>query len=429
MLRVYASLESRGLIEARLRSGYFVRARPMARHEEPAPTRPARGSAPVDVSKLVFELLDETRLRDMVPFGSAFPSPELFPFAALMRAAGAAARRLDPWSSVQDLPPGNAELRRLLAQRYQSHGCHIDPDEIIVTSGALEAINLCLQAVTQAGDAVAVESPAFYATLQAIERLRLRAVQIPTHARTGLEVGALARALESGRIRACVAMSNFQNPLGSLMEDAQKRELVKLLKRHQVPLVEDDVYVELHHGAQRPQPLKHFDQDGWVLHCGSLAKCLAPGFRIGWAAPGRFRERVQQLKAMTSIASPSLNQAALASYFRGHSFDRHLRTLRPKLAWQLQCLTQSIAESFPPGCRVTRPQGGYLLWVELPERVEALELHARAQREHISLAPGPLFSAQRDYRHCIRLNFGHPWSERSAAGIRRVGELVRELAR
>lgn len=427
ILHVYETLEAQGLIEARPRSGYFVRARTGVSYAEPERTRPTRRRAPVDISQLVFQLLDETRLQDFIPFGSAFPSPEMFPFPALMRAAASAARRLDPWSSVQDLPPGNAELRRWIARRYRLSGCSIDPDEIVITNGALEAINLCLQSVTRPGDIVAVESPTFYATLQAIERLRLRAVEIPTHPRTGLAVSALARVLQSTPVRACVAMSNFQNPLGSLMEDADKQQLVRLLQRHEVPLIEDDVYAELYHGEDRPRPVKHFDRSGWVLHCGSFSKCLAPGMRVGWVAPGRFRERVQQLKIMTSIATPSLMQAALVNYLRDHSFDRHLRALRGRFAWQLQILTRAIEEAFPPGCRVTRPQGGYLLWVQLPQGVDALRLHALAQRERISVAPGPLFSAQRGYREFIRLNFGHPWTDASSRAVQRLGELTHTL--
>lgn len=429
MLRAYEALETSGLIEARPRSGYFVCHTPRGTYPEPARSQPATRRAPVDVSQLVFQLLDETRLQQSAPFGSAFPSPELFPFRALMRAGAAAARRLDPWSSVQDLPPGNAELRRWIARRYRLSGCAIDPEEIVITNGALEAMNLCLQAVTRPGDTVAVESPTFYATLQSIERLRLRAVEIPTHPRTGLDVSVLARVLRRTPIRACIAMSNFQNPLGSLMADADKQALVELLRRYRVPLIEDDVYAELYHGTDRPRPAKHYDRDGGVLHCGSFAKCLAPGFRVGWTAPGRFREPVRQLKVMTSIATPSLTQATLVHYLRDHSFDRHLRALRAKLAWQLQLFTRAMEAAFPPDCRITRPQGGYLLWAELPRGVDALRLHALAQQDHIGIAPGPLFSAQRGYRQFVRLNFGHPWSPQSALAVERLGELIRTLVR
>jgi DNA-binding transcriptional MocR family regulator len=428
MLRVYEALESAGLIEARPRSGYFVRPRGSRAYPEPESTQPPRRRAPADISELVFQLLDETRLRSQLPLGSAFPGVELFPFRTLMRAAAAAARRLQPWSSVEDLPPGNTELRRWIARRYRLSGCAIDPEEIIITNGALEAIHLSLQALTRPGDAVAVESPTFYATLQAIEHLHLRAVEIPTHPRSGMDVQALARVLRKTPIRACIAMTNFQNPVGSLMDDADKEALVRLLAQHAVPLIEDDVYAELYHGEHRPRPAKHFDRSGGVLHCGSFSKCLAPGLRVGWAAPGRFRTRVQQLKVMTSIATPSLTQAALVHYLRDHSFDRHLRTLRRKLAWHLQVFTRAIEAAFPPSCRVSRPQGGYLLWMQLPAGVDALQLHALAQQARISIAPGPLFSARRDFRQFIRLNFGHAWNPQCARAVERLGEMTRELA-
>jgi DNA-binding transcriptional MocR family regulator len=423
-LRAYDELEARGLIEARARSGYFVSAPRVARLPEPEQTTPARRSTPVEVSELVFRLLDEIKIAGFAPPGSAFPSPELFPLATLSRVAASAARRLDRWSSVRDLPPGNAELRRLIAKRYQLHGCAVQPDDILITNGALEAIGLSLQALTRPGDAVAIKSPTFYATLQAIERLGLRAVEVATHARTGIDLSELERAIRTQRVHACILMTSFQNPLGSTLDDDKKRDLVALLQRHSVPLIEDDVYAELHHGALRPRPAKYFDRSGQVLHCGSFAKCLAPGFRVGWVAAGRWHEAVRRLKLMTSIATASIPQAALASYLRDQPFDRHLRSLRASLASQLQSMVTAIDRYFPPGCRASRPEGGYLLWVELPEQIDALQLHAQAEKEQISIAPGPLFSPQRRYRNCIRLNFGHPWTGAMEAAMRRLGELI-----
>jgi DNA-binding transcriptional MocR family regulator len=135
-----------------------------------------------------------------------------------------------------------------------------------------------------------------------------------------------------------------------------------------------------------------------------------------------------RLKMMTSIATASLPQAALADYLRQFAFERHLRTLRGKLAAQLQGMTSAIGDSFPAGCRVTRPMGGYFLWIELPRKVDSLRLHALAARERISLAPGPLFSAQRGYRNCVRLNFGHPWTPEMAHGVRTLGALIHSLS-
>ena len=427
-LRVYGELEGRGLIEARVRSGYFVRAPRSAALKEPSRTKPSRQISSVDVSELVFRLLDEIKGSKLVPLGSAFPSPELFPLATLGRVAASVARRLDPRSSVRDLPPGNIALRRAIAQRYWLSGCDVDAEGILITNGALEAINLCLQAVVCPGDAIAIESPTFYATLQAIERLQLRAVEIPTDPRTGIDIDELARSLRKHNVKACVLMSAFQNPLGSSMVDEQKRELIGLLRRHAVPLIEDDVYAELYHSGARPRPIKAFDQTGLVMHCSSFSKSLAPGFRIGWVAAGRFHERVTRLKMMTSIATASLTQAALADYLRHFAYERHLRALRGKLVAHLQAMSAAIGASFPAGCRVTRPLGGYFLWVQLPHTVDSLRLHELAEREGISVAPGPLFSAQRGYRHCVRLNFGHPWTPEMVRAVRTLGALIRSLS-
>ena len=422
--RAYAELERRGLIEARPRSGYVV-ARPVARaHAEPQLSTPRRRRTSVDVSELVFELLDEIKVAGMVPLGSAFPSPTLFPLPALNRAAAAAARRLDPWCSVTDLPPGNEALRRAIAQRYVLSGCDVDPAGIVITNGALEAINLCLQAVTRPGDAVAIESPAFYATLQAIERLGLKAVEVPTDPRTGMDIDELARSIRQQRVRACVLMSSFQNPLGCSMPEEHKAALRAVIEQHGIPLIEDDVYAELYHDGMRPRPVKAGDRSGLVMHCSSFSKSLAPGYRIGWTAPGRYAEHVTRLKIMTSIATASLPQATLAAYLRHQAFDRHLRHLRASLTVQHRALTESMDRHFPENCRVTRPAGGYFLWVEFPDRVDTVELHRAIEREQISLAPGPLFSASRAYRNCVRLNFGHPFSRAHERAIARIGALA-----
>lgn len=335
-------------------------------------------------------------------------------------------RHIDPWSTIADLPPGNAELRRQIALRYQLDGLQVAPDDIVVTNGALEALNLCLQAVARPGDTVLVESPSFYAALQALERIGLKALEVATHPREGIELGALAAALEQHRPSACWLMTSFQNPLGSLMPPEKKRALVELLAAHDVPLIEDDVYGELYFGAQRPALAKRFDSKGLVMHCSSFSKCLAPGFRVGWAAAGRFARQVERLKLTTSLSAAMPSQLALAEYLGQGGYERHLRQLRGALAGQQQMLA-AIASHFPAGTRVTQPQGGYFLWVVLPESVDALELHRLALAHGISIAPGPMFSAKRAFRNCIRLNYGHIWDERQAAAIAKLGVLAKTV--
>ena len=331
--------------------------------------------------------------------------------------------------SISDLPPGNAELRRLIGLRYLESALSISADDIVIASGAMEAINLCLHAVTKPGDTIAIESPTFYSTLLAIERMRLKAVEIATHPREGINLGALRAAFGRHDIKACILIPTFQNPLGSCMPDDKKRELADLLAGRGVPLIEDDVYAELYFGASRPGPVKAFDRKGLVLHCGSFAKCLAPGYRVGWAAPGRFKHAVEQLKFMTTLTTASLPQAAIAEYLKYGGFERHLRSLRHRLLLHLDQMRQSLESNLPEGCRLTRPEGGYMLWVELPTAVDALRLHHMALEHHISIAPGPIFSAQRRYTNFIRVNFGHPWSKKIDDAVRTLGTLTTELLR
>lgn len=423
VFQAYYLLEARGLIRARDRSGYYVLGRE-ALPPEPDPSQPAGGRTRVDVSDLVFTVLASAQQRDVIPLGSAFAAPQLFPQARLGQSLARSARALEPWHAVDDITPGNARLRRQIALRYVTDGVHVHPDDIVITNGALEALNLCLSAVTRPGDAVVVESPTFYAALQALERLDLRAVEVPTHPRDGIDLDALAQALRDHQPRACWLMTSFQNPLGSLMPEANKRALVALLREHAVPLIEDDVYGELYLGRHRPRPAKAYDTEGLVMHCSSFSKTLAPGYRVGWAAPGRHAQAVARLKLTTSLACPGPTQAAIADYLERGGYDRHLRQLRHALLVQQGEMMRAITRHLPAGTRATRPQGGYFVWVEFPPEVDALALHRHALAAGISVAPGPIFSAHRGSSHCLRLNYGHPWDDRMEAAMATLGRLA-----
>lgn len=424
----YYLLEAQGLIEARARSGYYVKAQARPLQAEPSTAPPGADATAVNISDLVFEVLESTRQPDVVPLGSAFPSPALFPLDKLARCLTPAMRQLAPERLVEDLTQGHERLRRWISLRYASHGTALKMDEVVITNGAMEALTLCLQAVTQPGDVVAVESPTFYLALQALERLKLRAVEVATHPRDGIDLASLAAVLQAHPVKVCWFMPNFQNPLGSLMPEPRKQALVKLLAAHQVPLIEDDVYGELYFGLNRPPPAKAYDQHGWVLHCSSFSKNLAPGYRVGWVAAGRFARQVQRLKLMTTLSSAIPSQLAITDYLQGGQFERHLRQLRLSLAQQQAIALKVIAAHFPAGTRVTRPQGGYFLWLELPAQVDALVLQRRLLGERISIAPGHLFSADRRFCHCLRLNYGQLADARFEDALQRVGELACELS-
>jgi len=420
----YYLLEAQGLVEARQRSGYFVRARAEVPANELSASKPVLRSMSVDVSSLVFQVLAQARERDMVPLGSAFPSPELFPLEQLAAGLTRALKRMDPWQTVEDLSPGNALLRHQISLRYGSVGMDIPASELVITSGAMEALNLALESVTQPGDVVAIETPTFYAALQALERRGLRAVEVETHPRTGVDLGSLARVIDQHPVKACWFMPTFQNPMGCTMSDAAKEQLVTMLTARAIPLIEDDVYGELAHGPRRPPPAKAWDRAGWVLHCSSFSKSLAPGYRIGWVAGGRFAATLGRNKLMSSLATALPSQLALQEYLQHKSFDRHLRALRHSLSRQQAACLRLVEQYFPAGTRVTRPEGGYFLWLALPEGVDTLALHQDALRLGIGIAPGHLFSADRRYTRHLRINYGHLDDPRLEGAIRSLGDLA-----
>lgn len=426
VFRAYYLLEDRGLIQARERSGYYVQPQGRPRlAKAPAVSAPSAATE-VAVSELVFSVLGSLRDPATVPFGSAFPAPGLFPLGRLGRSMGRAVQRLSPHAIIADMTAGNPELARHIVQRYRLSGVQPADDELVITNGAMEALNLCLQAVTQPGDLVAIESPAFYASLQVLERLKLRAVEIPVRPGNGIDLDHLEATLGRLPIKACWIMSNFQNPLGASLDDTDKARLCALLASREVPLIEDDVYAELYFGTVPPKPVKSFDREGWVMHCGSFSKSLAPGYRVGWTAAGRFAGAVSRLKLMTTISPSVPAQAAIADYLQYGGYDRHLRKLRHCLEDQQRAMLAAAARYFPAQTRVTQPQGGYFLWFEFPREVDALRLFRQAATMGISLAPGPIFSATQGFTHCVRLNCGHPWDARSEAAVQTLGELLAE---
>lgn len=425
VFQAYYLLEARGLVRARPRSGYYVNTRSDSLPPEPDTSCPDGESTELAISERIFDILDSVRNREVTPLGSAFPSPLLFPLPRLAQAMATHLKRQDPLATMEDLSPGNPGLRRQIALRYLIAGINVPASDIVITNGALEALNLCLQAVTQPGDTVIVEAPTFYGALQALERLGLKALEVPTHPRTGVDLGAIEAAIQRHAPKACWLMTQFQNPLGSLMPEEKKRQLVELLTRHDVALIEDDVYGELYFGTTRPVPAKAFDTQGLVLHCSSFSKCLAPGYRIGWASAGRYTQRVQRLKLSSTLSASSPAQGAIAEYLEQGGYDRHLRRLRETLQTQQDLMANAIAREFPAGTRVTRPQGGFFLWLEMPAAVDALALHRQALARGISVAPGPIFSASGQFGNALRLNYGHLWDEGQADAIRVLGEMAR----
>jgi DNA-binding transcriptional MocR family regulator len=296
----------------------------------------------------------------------------------------------------------------------------------------MEALNLALRAVAQAGDTIAVESPSFYGLLQVLEALGLRALEIPTSPQTGISIDALELAIQTDdSIKAVVVVPHLQNPLGSIMPDAHKQRLVQLCQASAITLIEDDTYSELVNESKRGdaplRAMKSWDTTGNVIYCASLHKILAPGMRLGWMAAGRWQARVEMLKFTQSRSNEELSQLAAADYIASPAYDRHLRRLRATLQVQRQRTAETIASHFPAGTRLTVPDGGLSLWVELPQQLSSKRVFDAALKEQILVSPGLMFSNSLRFDAFLRISCGWPVDTEVEQALRRLGQIVTRL--
>lgn len=424
VIRAYRDLEARGLVESRLRSGYYVRPVSLRRLPDVMARSPRPEPTPVVVGDLIVELVNAMQIPHMIPLGLAMVNPELLPEEDLNRAASKVTRRLRPGRVIAGLTPGDPELRRLIALRYMASGCAIDSDDVVIMSSGLEAVVLCLRALTEPGDTVAIETPNAWPQLGVLEGLGLRVQEIFTDPRDGVDLDALERAFKLGSVKACLVMPTFQNPLGSRMPDERKQALAKLVARYGIPLIENDSVAELYFEGTRPRPVKAFDEAGFVLHCGSMEMFISSAYQIGWVAAGRYHAQVARTRILLSISASAACQAVLAEYLGHGPVEMHLRRLRQSLAARCQSMASAISDYFPDGCRMTNPGGGLVLWVELPEGTDSLKLYRLAFAKGISIAPGPMFSARRAYGNCMRLNFGFASVQQIRDGVRAIAQLI-----
>jgi DNA-binding transcriptional MocR family regulator len=429
VLQAYYELEARGLVEVRPQSGYYVR-RPGHRLPAlPTPTQPALPppGAPVfsEAEDLIAEFYEYLRNPQLLRLSLSVPDPAVLPVAKLAAAARQAQQQLPHGGSCYEPVQGNELLRQQIARYSLLWGGQLTERDLLTTEGCMAALALCLLALTKPGDTLAVESPTYFGVLQLARNMGLRVLELPTHPTTGVELEALAGHLAAGRVQVCLLVPNFNNPMGSCMPEAHKRRLVQLLERYQVPLIEDDLYGDLYFGPVRPKPCKAFDATGLVLWCGSVSKTLAPGYRVGWVAPGRYLEQLKRLKLYQSVASPGLTQQAIGHLLATGRYELHLRRLRRFLLGNYRRYARAIEEHFP-ATKVSRPQGGFLLWVELPAPLDATELFRRAAQAGISIAPGRMFTLHEQYQNCFRLSYSLPFTPAVEAGLARLGQLVRE---
>ena len=422
-LQAYRLLEDRGVLEARPQSGYYVRGGQVSL-QLPAATRPPGKATNVALSGVVLELLEYAADPRFVPLGCAIPSTDLLAAGRLDRFLARAARvkgvEYNTYSSLK----GDLHLRQEIARRALRWGQALSPENIAITCGCTEALMLALKAVTRPGDTVAIESPTYFGLLHTLRALDLKVLELPTDAANGIDLSALERALVGGAITACLFSSSFNNPLGCTMPVEKKLVVLDLLSKHDVPLIEDDIYGDIHFGEQRPQPFMALDRAGNTLYCSSFSKTIAPGYRIGWIAAGRYLPKVLEHKFALTLCGPALPQLALADFLSSGSYDSHLRRIRRVFASNMEQMLRTIQDSFPQGTRASQPAGGFVLWVELPRSIRTGELFRAALDNGICFAPGPVFSTTGRYSHCMRISCGHNWHPRIEKGLRTLGALA-----
>lgn len=427
-LQAYVTLETRGLVEARPKSGFYVRARFADLTPEPVKSSIAPKITTIGNLDPVEALLGDHANSKLVPLGAALPSADLLPGIKLTRAMAAIGRRLGADSIGYDMCPGSEILRRELARRSLDWGCALKAEDFIVTVGATEALSLALRVTCKPGDTVVVESPTYFGLASMLRELQLKALPIPVNCTDGMDLDILAKALRKTRVAACVSIPNFHNPIGFAMPDERKRQLIEMCAQRDIPLIEDDTYADLQHEGTRPRCVKAFDAEGSVILCGSYSKKLAPGYRVGYIAAGQWHSKVRTLKQASTLNGALLPTLAVAEFLKNGGYDRYLRTVRQAYRHQVAKMKEAVVESFPEGICLSRPKGGYLLWCELPGKVDSLKLFRQAREAGISIAPGPMFSPTGDFRNFIRINCGYPWSAPIERAVGILGHLVDKLS-
>ncbi len=422
----YALLEDKRIIEAKPQSGYYVAARLPEIPHEPEFKKRELNFSDFSVSDLVLQIMRDSHSEDLIQFGAGMPDHKLLPVAKLNRMLSSESRRYPKESVSYILPLGCEVLRTQVAKHMMKAGCMLRPDEITITNGATEAIYLALQAVCKPGDTVVVESPTYFNFFQMLQDLNLRPLEVPVSYTDGLSLEALSYVLENAKVRACLVIGNFNNPVGISIPDRNKQELIKLLSIYDVPLIEDDVNGDLSYTDERPKVAKAFDTEDNVILCSSFSKTLAPGYRVGWMAAGRHQARVESLKLISNIATPTPVQLAIAEFLANGGYEHHLRSIRRVYAKKAAQMAEAVARHFPDGTRITRLKGGHTLWIELPGNIDTVAFYDKAIKSGITIAPGTVFSMTDRFSHFIRLNAAS-WFEKVEWAVETLGLIIKGL--
>lgn len=420
--QAYYELESRGLIESRPQSGYYVSFAHKNLQNLPSVSQPIMAKKSDKVEDIMTAVVQNFEKAE-VYLSSASLSPELVPIAKLNKCVIAATRSLKD-SGVGYSKIGSVKLKTQIAKRSISWGGKLQADDIIPTGGSIDSISFCLLSLTKRGDTIVVESPVYFGILRLAQSLGLHVIELPTHPITGIEVDALKKVIEKKKIKLCILITNFSNPMGSCMPNENKKEVVQLMEKHNIPLIEDDLYADLYFGNQRPNSCKTYDESGIVLWCGSFSKTLVSGYRVGWVAPGKFKALIERTKLFHSMYSSTITHEAIGNFLEEGRYENHLRKTRQILHRNSLQFHRCISEYFPEYTKVTRPLGSMNLWVELNKTSDVLELYNKAIVNKISITPGRMYTLQNLYNNCFKLSYGMLWTDKVENALKLLGKLA-----
>lgn len=369
----------------------------------------------------VREILKVTEQPEVVSFAGGLPAPELFPVEALAQAHAAVFASEGPaalqYSTTEGFPP----LRAWVAERLGRRGVRCDADDVLITAGSQQGIDLVAKVLLDPGDLVLVERPTYLAALQTFDSYEATFASVASDD-AGIVVDDLARALRERQPKLLYLVPEFQNPSGVTLAADRRAAVLRLCAEHHVPVVEDFAYGELRYRGVAPPPLAALDDAGLCVHLGTFSKTLAPGLRIGWAvAPRALARKLAVAKQAVDLHSSTISQRAVAHLLRSFDYDGHLAGLRRTYGERCQAMLGALERHFPAGARWTRPEGGLFVWVQLPGGLAAEGVLDDALRDHVAFVPGAPFFAT-DVRHdFLRLNFSNRTPDVIEDGVARIG--------
>ncbi|HOP64982.1 MAG TPA: PLP-dependent aminotransferase family protein [Spirochaetota bacterium] len=424
VIQAYRLLEDRGEIEARPQSGFYVRKKVEPHHENDTCSQ-LGGPSDVVLEDLAMRVIQDSANPSLIQFGAALPDPELLPFSKMSMHLSSVSKDLR-YVNLYGNPEGVEELRVQISKKSHIAGTPVQPDDIIVTNGCMEGVYIALSVLCRPGDLVAVESPVYFYLFKTFHSLGLRLIEIPTHRKHGVSIEALRLALEYHPVRACLFITNFNNPLGHFMPDENKRELAELIAEKDIPLIEDDTWGDMYFTDKRPRTVRSFDRSGNVILCSSFSKIIGPSFRIGWVSPGKWMKEMRNIKLSLNVGTSVLPQLAVSRLLATGGYEHILRTQRKAYFQKMKSFVSAIRRHFPRGTRVSEPDGGFVLWVELPLGIDSVELYHLALEKGISIAPGTICSMSGSFTNCIRLNSAC-WREEDEPAVKMLGRIAAGL--